>query len=550
MRTKIVILQTLLLVGLLVGPARAQLSPGPLSAPHAHLEGLRHCVDCHKLGDRNVVPKCLECHRIVAARREAGRGLHAGEEFGICTDCHVEHRGREADLIFWPDGIEGFDHAQAGLALEGRHRHIQCRDCHRADHIADPEALHAADKDLDRTYLGLDSACAACHVDVHRAQMPGACSSCHGQETWAPAPGFSHDAAAFPLTGRHRDVACSKCHAPLDPEAPVAGAARYVGLAHTLCTDCHRDPHDDRLGPRCADCHTTDGWRTGRAADFDHERTRYPLRGRHAQVRCERCHVPERALPAFAACTDCHRDVHDGRRAQRPRLLDCEGCHDVGGFRPARYTFEQHRTGTFPLSGAHRATPCDACHRPTGAAGQPFDLVLDHGACTDCHRDPHGPVSRAEVRTCTLCHDDASWRRVRYDHAATGFPLTDGHARPACAECHRPADATTDQPVVPVFTETDTACASCHVDIHGGQFVVDGAVRCERCHDTVDWFAAGFDHDRDSRFPLRGGHEGVACERCHAPLAQPGTRSLHFKPLETECMACHQVAPAPPGGDR
>jgi hypothetical protein len=103
---------------------------------------------------------------------------------------------------------------------------------------------------------------------------------------------------------------------------------------------------------------------------------------------------------------------------------------------------------------------------------------------------------------------------------------------------------------VPVFAKTDAVCAGCHVDIHGGQFVVDGEVRCERCHDTVDWFAARFDHELGSRFPLRGGHEGVACERCHAPLTQPGTRSLLFKPQDTECIACHKAATVSPGGDR
>ena len=73
------------------------------------------------------------------------------------------------------------------------------------------------------------------------------------------------------------------------------------------------------------------------------------------------------------------------------------------------------------------------------------------------------------------------------------------------------------------------------------------AIDCAHCHVTVDWFAEKFDHETDSRFPLRGGHENVACASCHIPrpdLDPQGTQRLvHFKPLPVDCRNCHGNAP-------
>jgi hypothetical protein len=73
-------------------------------------------------------------------------------------------------------------------------------------------------------------------------------------------------------------------------------------------------------------------------------------------------------------------------------------------------------------------------------------------------------------------------------------------------------------------------------------------VACDRCHVTTDWLAELFDHDRDSRFPLRGGHERVACRTCHPPLDAADERLLRFKPVPVECRACHVNDPVDPGG--
>jgi hypothetical protein len=65
--------------------------------------------------------------------------------------------------------------------------------------------------------------------------------------------------------------------------------------------------------------------------------------------------------------------------------------------------------------------------------------------------------------------------------------------------------------------------------VHEGR---NGA-RCEDCHGSAAWKPATFDHDRATKFPLRGGHRRTSCESCH-------TGSLHEQKLETTCVSCHR----------
>ncbi len=169
----------------------------------------------------------------------------------------------------------------------------------------------------------------------------------------------------------------------------------FAGLAHANCTDCHRDPHAGALGPRCTECHTTAGWKQVLGKGFDHDRTRYPLRGRHATVGCAKCHQEKGPKPAFARCTDCHRDEHGGKARRRPGWLACERCHTVDGFRPSRFALADHDTTAYPLQGAHRAVPCGLCHAaaaakaPAAAAAAKVDLAPPAGRL---HRLPHRPA--------------------------------------------------------------------------------------------------------------------------------------------------------------
>lgn len=558
-------------VALALGPAAAlpglaQISPGELSAPHAGLDGSGSCLECHAQRKGVDPALCLDCHELLAARVEAGLGLHARVEYEECATCHIEHHGREFELVWWGDaGESAFDHRLAGYELDGAHGRAGCRDCHRPQSIAAPEELLRRDKELERTFLGLDSACLACHPDEHRGQVAGdSCLDCHTMEAWMPPARFDHDRSRFALTGRHRDLDCVSCHTAIEP-ADGAGEP-YLGFAVAAfqgCADCHRDPHQGRLGGRCSSCHETTGWRRVDRASFDHDRTRFALAGRHREVDCAGCHrfgEPVR-VARFARCRDCHAEAHLGQFDGRADGGACESCHEVSGFRPSTFGLEDHQASAYPLAGAHLAVACDACHERLDtrrlvailgrgerlSAREPATSVrfrLVATACLDCHADPHRDEVSELVASagCEGCHSLTSWRTVEFDHQRTGYPLLGGHLGRACGDCHPAVPAAAGQARIRL-ADAPTACGGCHRDPHAGQFAAAaGQVGCERCHEVNDWSAPGFDHQTGSAFPLEGAHATLECGRCHLREVVSGTPTTRYKPLPTRCAGCHGAA--------
>ncbi len=559
----------LLLALLAAPPALAQLSPGPLQRSHRQLEGVENCTRCHEVGRRLSADRCLACHSALATRIRAQRGLHAQPGHEACEACHVEHQGRDYELVWWGKaGRAAFDHAQTGWRLEGKHAGQACESCHRPAAVADRAGLVAGAANPARTFLGLRTDCAACHRDPHAGQLGGDCRSCHGVESWRGASGFDHVRTRFPLTGRHRDVACAKCHPALpagaDAAAPAPATATAVaptgegrrqwrGVAFADCADCHRDPHAGRLGGRCASCHATDGWRAVSQARFDHDRTRYPLRGRHVAVPCRECHRPDRPAHGlkFAACTDCHADRHAGQFARLEGGGDCARCHTVEGYAPSSYTVERHAGTAYPLAGAHLAVPCVGCHaRPrAGAPVSDIPFRFQSTRCETCHRDPH----RGEAATwiakggCESCHRIEAWSAAAYDHATTRFPLTDRHATARCSACHLPLAPDAPRGAIRLRA-VNTACESCHRDPHAGQFraATGGSTACERCHATANWRAGRFDHDRDADFRIDGAHARARCAQCHPREGEGEAAFTRYKPLGRECADCHRATPVRP----
>ena len=251
------LLTALLVLATAAPAARAQLSPGPLATPHANLEGMKNCTQCHALGKGVEADKCLACHTLLAERITAGKGLHAGADHANCVSCHSEHHGADYALVHWEGGEANFDHAAAGFTLEGAHAALKCRQCHREDKIANPARLTAAHKDLDRSFLGLGTACLDCHTEklvsrhkkdetkdclqCHRShgpkgtEAPKACVSCHDK----PLPGL-HDIKD------HKD--CANCHGFHD-KGPRRGRSSCI-------TECHQDQlNHEPTANSCVGCH-------------------------------------------------------------------------------------------------------------------------------------------------------------------------------------------------------------------------------------------------------------------------------------------------------
>ncbi len=460
-----------------LAPVHAQLSPGKLASPHESLEGLTNCTKCHELGEGPSADKCLACHTTVRARIKAGAGLHhryVTVEGKACFECHSDHAGREFKLVTWPGGIKKFDHTSTGFTLEGKHATLQCRDCHQPGNIKEPLRAEDQSIDLTRTYFGLRRDCLSCHVDQHRAQLGDNCLKCHTQDKWKPATGFDHNRTAFVLTGKHRRVDCAKCHkSQADPNTTDPKKAVYVtytGLAHKVCTNCHRDKHEGKFGADCTQCHQTSGWKqlTMVKGDFNHDKTAFPLRGRHTAVACDKCHRSGTVLGPMKhdRCVDCHSDIHRGQFASRADGGKCEACHTVDGFLPALYTIADHQKTKFQLAGAHLAQPCIACHKTaTDSKGEYRVFTVEDFTCTGCHTDIHrGQFAVGEpVRQCTDCHNIDDWHKLKFNHDSdTEYKLVGAHKRVKCDGCH--TTVAIDGASVTRYRGLDTDCRSCHMN--------------------------------------------------------------------------------------
>lgn len=540
----------------MAAPAQAQISPGQLSQAHAELEANNQCLACHRQGQGVDAERCLSCHTLLEKRIDAGKGLHAQEDYQECRTCHIEHHGRDFDLVYWDGGPESLDHDLTGYVLEGKHATLGCRDCHQSQHVQPKRQLLKAGKDLDRTFLGLGTECLDCHDDTHRGQFEDVgCRSCHQLDAWIPAPLFDHQETSFPLTGQHRDVACAECH-PSDPGSPDNDSSfvQYTGIAAETCMNCHNDPHEARFGTRCETCHATISWQASiDRSSFDHDQTRYPLQGLHRDVTCEDCHTSGKLtepITGFDRCESCHEDEHDGQFSDREGGDSCDSCHNPEGFRPSLYTLEDHQRSSFPLEESHLAVPCFSCH--SDALIESFTLqifTLDSAACTACHDDAHAgelddylePDER-DTTGCVSCHTITIWRAASFDHDRSVYPLEGRHVDVACESCHPRQDLASGlQHGLMQLSGVPTACAKCHDDPHAGQFERDGRViSCESCHTVFDWHPDLFDHNRDAAYVLEGAHLDVPCEECHPTVINGENTHVLYRPRPTQCADCHR----------
>ena len=253
-----------------------------------------------------------------------------------------------------------------------------------------------------------------------------------------------------------------------------------------------------------------------------------PLASAHADLEseCSNCHRPFDRLSQRELCLDCHKDVatdvsskqgFHGRNAGT-LTAECRSCHpdhlgrdgDILGLSDS--TFD-HDESDFPLSGVHTSAACGDCHAVDVA---PREAPSD---CYACHEadDAH---SGALSEDCGKCHNDAAWKKTKFNHDDTDFALTGQHADTACVGCH----------IAGRYEGTPSDCVSCHAidDAHSGHFGTD----CASCHQTAAWQDKDFDHKTESGFPLVGAHGKAECATCHRQV--PGKRKL-----PEDCSSCH-----------
>ena len=489
----------------------------------SHASPPRLCEDCHKNNNYNLTDaSCTACHQTDYNNTTAPPHLQNSKLFPAdtvsCTGCH--------DTVQWSDAK--FDHNSTGWPLTGMHTDPPrtCAECHTA---------------ANGGYNIANGTCFTCHqTDFNNASNPNhrtngfpqTCESCHTTTAWSPAS-FDHDKTAFPLTGQHTvpPRACTDCH-----------VNNNYNLTTATCVSCHLTDFNNASSPNhvqsnfpqtCEVCHSTSAWQP---ASFDHSKTNFPLTGQHTVPprACTDCHVNNNYNITDTTCVSCHQTDYNNAKtpvdhpgANMPTT--CANCHDTVSWTNGKF---DHSSTGWPLTGSHQVPPrtCADCH----VNG---NYNLSSTTCITCHQTDYNnaktPVDHPGANfptTCEGCHDTVSWTDGKFDHASTGWPLTNAHTVPprACADCHVNGN----------YNITSTTCVSCHqTDYNNAKTPVDHAganfpTTCEGCHDTIQWTDGKFDH-ASTGWALTGLHTVPprACSDCHVK----GNYNLSA----TTCVTCH-----------
>lgn len=317
------------------------------------------------------------------------------------------------------------------------------------------------------------------------------------------------------------ETECGKCHERLGSK-----------IQAPLCLECHKGVRHDlehqqgfhgrKQGIKSLPCKSCHSDHKGRDYDslgfdkatFDHQISDFALRGKHKEISCGQCHQAKRGKPlkyrdAPGQCIDCHKenDVHKGRLGK-----NCAKCHNENSWHKES-SFDHDKT-KFPLHGAHKKVTCASCH-----PNERYKNIATQ--CYGCHRinDVH---QTRYGKKCQDCHGEQDWKKIRFDHDKdTEYPLKGRHQQLRCDTCH-----TGD-----IYADLETQCVACHKadDFHRGKF----GRKCESCHSEKKWDAVKFDHDKDTKYLLRGRHAEVPCLACH--------RADIFAELQQDCLSCHRA---------
>ncbi|KAA3613157.1 MAG: hypothetical protein D8M58_12680 [Calditrichaeota bacterium] len=353
-----------------------------IDGEHKYVE----CIDCHNtLVFNDVGTACADCHT----------DFHKAELGNQCESCHTAHSWENRDQVFK-------EHNKTNFPLVGVHANLDCESCHIAEQ--------------QRQYANLSIECQSCHLDDYmntlspehqKAGFNLDCNNCHqpSATTWK-ADTYVHS-ILFPLTGGHGNLDCEACHLNNKLES-----------IPKECVSCHRQDYDNVVYPDhvennfdfdCTICHNINAWSP---ADFDHNKTEFPLTGAHISIDCTLCHTNgfENAPTDCFACHDLdYNNTTDPNHNAANFPNSCEDCHSTSAWVPASW---DHDEQFFPIfSGKHREEwdLCSDCHVDANDFKQ-FECINCHehrqSEMDDKHKEEKDYVW--ESQACYTCHPNGS----------------------------------------------------------------------------------------------------------------------------------------------
>ncbi len=253
-----------------------------------------------------------------------------------------------------------------------------------------------------------------------------------------------------------------------------------------------------------------------------HDRTNFPLQGKHRTLSCRDCHVNNVFEGTPAVCEVCHWQRSQDDRYEQRLGAQCAECHTPLSWKKVDPGKWSHETVTgFRLEGTHRALDCEDCHTDRRFVPQPTD-------CYSCHQENYRQTNDPDHASagfstdCQICHSTRAWSDASFVHSS--FPLEGRHRTLACSDCHANG----------VYQGTPTDCAACHLDDYNSASEPNHAAAgfptaCDSCHSVshASWGQAVFNHT----FPITSGrHSGFDCTECH-------TTSNY---QQFNCLNCHE----------
>jgi hypothetical protein len=495
-----------------------------------------YCTECHaKPVFTDVGKNCADCHADIHKR-----------QFGAnCAQCHTP--------LGWNVSVQAIQNHFNRFPLLGQHAVLQCDECHKSAAVGQ--------------FTGLSTVCSTCHMNDFQttvnpnhvaAKFSTTCETCHTSfDNWLNAK-FDHSTTGFLLTNGHANVACAACHINNNYNLTMAPTDCGNSGCHLTTWQTTNNPVHPTAGPafavaQCATCHNTTTWNT---ATFDHTTTGFLLTNGHANLACASCHINNNynltIAPTSCGNSQCHlttwqttnNPVHSTSGTAFV-AANCAVCHNTVSWTTA--IFDHSSTG-FALVGTHISptpTPCASCHINNnytlsstdcyGCHAAVFQSTATTGGNVPNHVTAGFPITAA---ACATCHPITTWAAGVFDHSATGFLLTNGHANVACALCH------INNNYALTIAPTDCGNSQCHLTtwqttnnpVHSTSGAGFAAANCSTCHTTAGWTAASFDHSITG-FALTGTHMSptpTPCASCHV--------NNNYTLSSTDCYGCHAAA--------
>lgn len=353
-----------------------------------------HATADYTLIGKHQDVKCEECHeeKILTPGQESTVQF-VDLDYRECTACHDDiHKGQFGENCTkchtpkgWKIITEGeFNHDLTQYRLRGKHKTVDCEDCHTPGEPYKPLAHEN---------------CTDCHDDYHKGQFAKRegginCESCHTVRGFTPAKftARDHEETDFSLSGAHAAQPCIFCH----EKTPQLGTEQFI-WDPLRCTSCHEDEHEGQFEEQvrnddCTACHRVTRWAD---LNFTHEDTEFPLRGEHRTVECAECHKPMEPANQGSPiqytnietdCQGCHDDIHVGQFAEgAEETVDCEKCHSPKSWKSLQ--FDHNSMSRFSVKGKHSDVACADCHQPEETTdGKEFIRYKPLGrACQECH---------------------------------------------------------------------------------------------------------------------------------------------------------------------